>query len=151
MATRAPFLKARYNGYHRRHVPQEDADLTHVGPDTRCGEYMRRFWQPICYSDDLKDLPLALTILGEELVAFRDGTGSAGLLERHCPHRGTSLEFGLVGAKGIRCCYHGWLFDVDGTGDAGRAGDKYAQGSAPPWRLSGARGPRHGLHLYGAA
>jgi hypothetical protein len=38
-----------------------------------------------------------------------------GLLELHCPHRGTSLEFGLVGAKGIRCCYHGWLFDVDGT------------------------------------
>ena len=33
----------------------------------------------------------------------------------HCPHRGTSLEFGLVGEKGIRCCYHGWLFDVDGT------------------------------------
>jgi Rieske 2Fe-2S protein len=37
-----------------------------------------------------------------------------GLLELHCPHRGTSLEFGLVSEKGIRCCYHGWLFDVDG-------------------------------------
>ena len=39
MATRAPFLKARYSGYHHRHVPQEDAELTHVGPDTPCGEY----------------------------------------------------------------------------------------------------------------
>ena len=86
-----------------------------MGPDTPCGEYMRRFWQPVCYADDLKDLPLAVKILGEELVVFRDGSGSVGLLERHCPHRGTSLEFGLVGAKGIRCCYHGWLFDVDGT------------------------------------
>ena len=38
-----------------------------------------------------------------------------GLLELHCPHRGTSLEFGLVGAKGIRCCYHGWLFGCDGA------------------------------------
>jgi phenylpropionate dioxygenase-like ring-hydroxylating dioxygenase large terminal subunit len=36
-------------------------------------------------------------------------------LELHCPHRGTSLEFGPVSAKGIRCCYHGWLFDVDGA------------------------------------
>jgi nitrite reductase/ring-hydroxylating ferredoxin subunit len=115
MATRAPFLKARYSGYHHRQVPQEDTELTHVGPDTPCGEYMRRFWQPICYSDDLKDLPLAIKILGEELVAFRDGSGAMGLLERHCPHRGTSLEFGLVGTKGIRCCYHGWLFDVDGA------------------------------------
>jgi phenylpropionate dioxygenase-like ring-hydroxylating dioxygenase large terminal subunit len=115
MATRAPFLRTRYSGYHHRHVPQEDAELTHVGPDTPCGEYLRRFWQPICYSDDLKDLPLAVKVLGEELVVFRDGSGAVGLLERHCPHRGSSLEFGLVGARGIRCCYHGWLFDVDGT------------------------------------
>ena len=115
MATRAPFLKARYSGYHHRQVPSEDTELTHVGPDTPCGEYMRRFWQPICYSDDVKDLPLRVKILGEELVAFRDGSGAVGLLELHCPHRGTSLEFGLVGEKGIRCCYHGWLFDVDGT------------------------------------
>jgi len=37
-----------------------------------------------------------------------------GLLQRHCTHRGTSLEFGLIGERGIRCCYHGWVFDVDG-------------------------------------
>ena len=115
MATGAPLLNKRYGAYHHRHVPAEDGTLTHVGPDTPCGEYMRRFWQPVCYADELKDLPLAVKILGEELVAFRDGSGAVGLLERHCPHRGTSLEFGLVGAKGIRCCYHGWLFDVDGT------------------------------------
>jgi phenylpropionate dioxygenase-like ring-hydroxylating dioxygenase large terminal subunit len=114
MATRAPFLKKRYGGYHHRTVPREDADLTHVGPDTVCGEYMRRFWQPVCFSDDLGELPLKVKMMGEELVAFRDGSGAVGLLELHCPHRGTSLEFGLVGAKGIRCCYHGWLFDVDG-------------------------------------
>jgi len=115
MATKARNLKTRYGAYHHRRVPHEDTELTHVGPDTPCGEYLRRFWQPVCYSDDLKDLPLKLDILGEELVAFRDGSGQVGVLERHCSHRGTSLEFGLVGAKGIRCCYHGWLFDVDGT------------------------------------
>ena len=115
MATRAPFLKARYSGYHHRQVPTEDMELTHVGPDTPCGEYMRRFWQPACFSDELKDLPLKIKILGEELVAFRDRRGAVGVLELHCPHRGTSLEFGLVGDKGIRCCYHGWLFDCDGT------------------------------------
>ena len=102
MPTRAPFLKARYGGYHHRHVPSEDSELTHVGPDTACGEYMRRFWQPVCFSDELKDLPLKVRILGEDLVAFRDQSGEVGLLELHCPHRGTSLEFGLVGQKGIR-------------------------------------------------
>jgi hypothetical protein len=99
-ATRAPFLKTRYGGYFHRNVPAEDTELTHVGPGTPCGEYLRRFWQPVCYSDDLKDLPLRVQILGEELVVFRDGSGTVGLLELHCPHRGTSLEFGLVGAKG---------------------------------------------------
>jgi nitrite reductase/ring-hydroxylating ferredoxin subunit len=115
MVTRAPFLKTRYSGYLHRQVPQEDTELTHVGPETPCGEYMRRFWQPVCFSDDLTDLPQRVRILGEDLVVFRDGSGAVGLLELHCPHRGTSLEFGLVGERGIRCCYHGWLFGVDGT------------------------------------
>jgi nitrite reductase/ring-hydroxylating ferredoxin subunit len=48
-------------------------------------------------------------------VVFRDQSGAVGLLHLHCPHRGTSLEYGLIGAKGIRCCYHGWLLDVDGA------------------------------------
>ncbi len=115
MATRAPFLTTRYGGYYHRDVPQEDTELTHSGPGTPCGEYLRRFWQPICFADELRDLPLRVRILGEDLVVFRDFRGTVGLLELHCPHRGTSLEFGLISERGIRCCYHGWLFDVDGT------------------------------------
>ena len=114
MASRAPFLKNRFGGYFHREVPDEDAELTHVGAGTPGGEYLRRFWQPVCFSDDLGELPLRVRMLGEDLVAFRDRSGVAGLLELHCAHRGTSLEFGLVGDNGIRCCYHGWLFGVDG-------------------------------------
>jgi phenylpropionate dioxygenase-like ring-hydroxylating dioxygenase large terminal subunit len=29
--------------------------------------------------------------------------------------RGASLEFGVIGERGISCCYHGWNFDVDGA------------------------------------
>jgi phenylpropionate dioxygenase-like ring-hydroxylating dioxygenase large terminal subunit len=115
MAKRAPFLNAPYSAYRHRERPPEDEELTRVGPGTPCGEYLRRFWQPVILSSDLGDLPRKLRILGEDLVAFRDKSGDIGLLELHCPHRGTSLEFGLVGEKGIRCCYHGWLFDTDGT------------------------------------
>ena len=67
MATRAPFLSTRYGGYYHREIPQEDAELTRIGPGTPCGEYLRRFWQPVTFSDDLKDLPVALKILGEDL------------------------------------------------------------------------------------
>jgi phenylpropionate dioxygenase-like ring-hydroxylating dioxygenase large terminal subunit len=76
---------------------------------------MRRYWQPVCLSADLKDLPKPVRILGEDLVAFRDGEGKAGLLFFRCSHRGTSLEYGRVEARGLRCCYHGWLYDVEGN------------------------------------
>jgi nitrite reductase/ring-hydroxylating ferredoxin subunit len=115
MTTRAQYLSTRYGGYFHREVPEEDVELSHVGPDTPCGEYLRRFWQPICLSDELKDLPHRVKILGDELVVFRDRSGTVGLLELHCPHRGASLEYGLIDACGIRCCYHGWLFAADGT------------------------------------
>jgi len=115
MAARAPFLNTAYSAYHHRARPPVDEELTRVGPGTPCGEYLRRFWQPVVLASELGEVPRRLRILGEDLVAFRDKSGAIGLLEMHCPHRGTSLEFGLVGDKGIRCCYHGWLFDVDGT------------------------------------
>jgi len=115
MSERAPFLNTAYSAYHHRERLPEDEELTRVGPGTPCGEYLRRFWQPVILSSELGKLPRRLRILGEDLVAFRDKSGAIGLLELHCPHRGTSLEFGLIGDKGIRCCYHGWLFDCDGT------------------------------------
>src|SRR5947208_1572597 len=115
MATRVPFLHTAYSAYQHRERPPEETELTHVGPGTPGGEYLRRFWQPIITSEELRDLPRRLRIMGEDLVAFRDRSGAVGVLELHCPHRGTSLEFGLVSEKGIRCCYHGWLLDVDGT------------------------------------
>ena len=120
------FLKTRYGAYHDRlaprggqapgaRLPKEDAELTHVGPGTPCGEYLRRFWQPVALSKDVQDRPKAVKILDEELAVFRDRSGQCGCLELHCSHRGTSLEFGVPQERGIRCCYHGWLFDVDGT------------------------------------
>jgi phenylpropionate dioxygenase-like ring-hydroxylating dioxygenase large terminal subunit len=115
MAERMPFLNKPYSAYYHRGLPPADDELTRVGPGTPCGEYLRRFWQPVVLSSELGELPVKLRILGEDLVIFRDGSGEIGLLELHCPHRGTSLEFGLVGEKGIRCCYHGWLFGCDGT------------------------------------
>ena len=114
METRAEFIKQPFSAYYNRDIPGEDTFLTHVGPGTPGGEYLRRFWHPIAYSRELKDLPVRKRILGEDLVVFRDGRGEVGMLELHCCHRGTSLEYGRIEEHGIRCCYHGWQFDVDG-------------------------------------
>ncbi len=104
-----------FNGYYRSTVAKEDAELTHTGPGTPAGEYFRRFWQPVAMTEQVGDLPLALQILGEELVLFRDLSGQLGLLHKYCSHRRASLEYGIISERGIRCCYHGWLYDVDGT------------------------------------
>ena len=106
---------AGFQGYHQVKSAREDAELTHVGPGTPCGEYLRRYWQPVAMSDELGALPLVVPILGEDLVLFRDGSGRPGLLHRHCAHRGASLEYGIVAERGIICCYHGWHYDIDGT------------------------------------
>jgi phenylpropionate dioxygenase-like ring-hydroxylating dioxygenase large terminal subunit len=90
------------------------ADIAHVGPETPGGEWLRRYWLAIWRSEDLKDIPQAVKILGEELVLFRDLHGRIGLVGLHCPHRGASLEYGDVEETGIRCPYHGWLFDTTG-------------------------------------
>jgi nitrite reductase/ring-hydroxylating ferredoxin subunit len=103
-----------FGGYYRVLDAEEDAELTHVGPRTPCGEYMRRFWHPVAMSAQLGDLPLLVKLLGEELVLFRDLGGRIGLLHKHCSHRRASLEYGIRAERGIRCCYHGWLFDIDG-------------------------------------
>jgi nitrite reductase/ring-hydroxylating ferredoxin subunit len=89
--------------------------LHQVGPGTPGGEYLRRFWHPILLQSELGALPKAIRVLGEDLVIFRDKSGRIGLLNKFCSHRGVSLEYGLIAERGIRCCYHGWLFDVDGT------------------------------------
>ena len=114
MRPKVPYLTQPFGGYHASDVLAEDEELTHVGPRTPCGEYLRRFWHPVAHVEDLADLPVPIRILGEDLIVFRDLGGRVGLLARHCAHRGTSLEYGILAERGIQCCYHGWHFDIDG-------------------------------------
>jgi phenylpropionate dioxygenase-like ring-hydroxylating dioxygenase large terminal subunit len=97
-----------------RKAPTHRKDLTEVAPGTPMGELMRRYWHPIGLSSDATDTPRQVRVLGEDLILFRDKTGRPGLVHPNCAHRGTSLYYGRVEERGIRCCYHGWLFDVEG-------------------------------------
>ena len=90
--------------------------ITRVGPGTACGRLMRLYWQPVALVEEL-DGPRPVRpvrLLGEDLVLFRDDQKRYGLLDRHCPHRGADLAFGRCENGGLRCTFHGWLFDVTG-------------------------------------
>jgi phenylpropionate dioxygenase-like ring-hydroxylating dioxygenase large terminal subunit len=89
-------------------------ELTEVGRGTPMGELMRRYWQVVALSRDATVTPKEIRLLGEDLVLFRDGQSRAGLVHARCAHRGTTLYYGKVEDRGIRCCYHGWLYDVEG-------------------------------------
>jgi len=85
------------------------SDLAHVGRGTPAGEWFRRYWLVVGTTKELRDIPVAVKVLGEELVLFRDLNGRIGLVGLHCPHRGSSLEYGDIEERGIRCAYHGCL------------------------------------------
>lgn len=90
--------------------------LTRSGPGTPVGRLMRRYWQPAALSRELDgDRPVRpVNLLGERLVLFRDEHGELGLMERHCAHRGADLCYGRLEDGGLRCPFHGWLFDHTG-------------------------------------
>jgi phenylpropionate dioxygenase-like ring-hydroxylating dioxygenase large terminal subunit len=95
---------------------EQNERITRVGPGTPCGNLLRRYWQPAALVEELEtNRPVkAITLLGEDLVLFRDEQGAYGLIERQCCHRGADMSFGRLEDGGLRCPFHGWLFDVNG-------------------------------------
>lgn len=95
---------------------EENELLTRCGPGEPMGALLRCYWQPVALSEELPPgaPPRPLKILGEGLVLFRDDQGRPGLLGLRCSHRGTDLSYGRVENGGLRCLYHGWLYDVLG-------------------------------------
>ena len=88
--------------------------IVQVGPGTLGGNYLRSYWWPVALAEEVKDIPVPVKILGEELVLFRDLSGALVLLGAYCSHRRASLEYGIIQRDGIRCAYHGWCYDRRG-------------------------------------
>jgi phthalate 4,5-dioxygenase oxygenase subunit len=95
---------------------EQNQYITHVGLGTPAGKLMRVYWQPIALSDELQgERPVVpVRVLGQDLVLFRDNENRLGLIDRGCPHRGADLAYGRLEDGGLRCPFHGWLFDVSG-------------------------------------
>ena len=92
--------------------------MSRVGEGTAMGTYVRRFWTPLMLASDLEEpggTPQEVRLFGENLVAFRDSDGRVGVLQALCPHRQAPLVYARNEDCGLRCIYHGWKFDVNGT------------------------------------
>jgi phenylpropionate dioxygenase-like ring-hydroxylating dioxygenase large terminal subunit len=103
--------------------PSKNELLTRTGPGTAAGRLLRSYWLPVAVSAQLEQRnPMPVAPFGEKLALFRDASGRLGLIADRCAHRGTSLSAGAdnvktsgrIDANGLRCPYHGWLYDVTG-------------------------------------
>jgi 5,5'-dehydrodivanillate O-demethylase len=94
---------------------EENRKLMEVGRGTPMGELMRRYWHPIAAVGELHAQPVKpVRLMGEDLALYKDRSGTYGLLEQHCAHRRADLTYGIVEERGLRCNYHGWLYDETG-------------------------------------
>lgn len=97
-------------------TPEQNRLLTETGPGTPGGKLLRQYWQPIAKCNELPEgsPPIPIRIMSEDLILIRDDQGRVGLLGRFCSHRRTDLSYGRLENGGLRCLYHGWLYDVQG-------------------------------------
>ena len=71
-------------------------------------------WYVAALAWELEDKPLARTLLNRPIVLFRMADGTPAALDDRCCHRALPLSQGTLEARGLRCGYHGLLFDGAG-------------------------------------
>ena len=73
-------------------------------------------WYVAGFSKDLTNEPLKVTMLGADLVLFREMDGTARCISNVCPHRGSSLAAGVLYKDGtLACPFHGFRFNGHGA------------------------------------
>ena len=95
---------------------EQNDELTQVDAGTRMGEVLRRYWYPVAFTRELEEFPVKrVELLGEFFALWKSPSGRYGIMPEACPHRKASMAYGVVEADGLRCPYHGWVFDTDGV------------------------------------
>jgi phenylpropionate dioxygenase-like ring-hydroxylating dioxygenase large terminal subunit len=74
----------------------------------------KTFWHPVALAGDVAAAPVALQLLGHDLVLWRDAAGAVQAWRDQCPHRGARLSLGRVQGGRLECPYHGWQFAGSG-------------------------------------
>jgi phenylpropionate dioxygenase-like ring-hydroxylating dioxygenase large terminal subunit len=73
-----------------------------------------RHWHPVALATGVGAAPLAVQLLDQPLVLWRDAVGAVQAWADRCPHRGAALSLGCVRDGQLECPYHGWRFSGSG-------------------------------------
>jgi len=81
----------------------------------------REYWYPAVEDRRIRRKPVALVLLGDQIVFFRDTEDQIAAVADSCPHRGAFMSGGIGRGVGndefkgfITCPYHGYTFDGKG-------------------------------------
>jgi phenylpropionate dioxygenase-like ring-hydroxylating dioxygenase large terminal subunit len=72
-------------------------------------------WYVVAECADVDDRPVAVRLLGRDLVLWRGPDDAVVAAPDRCPHREAPLSLGTVTNGCLQCPYHGWTFGVGGT------------------------------------
>ncbi|WP_338442597.1 aromatic ring-hydroxylating dioxygenase subunit alpha [Synechococcus elongatus IITB4] len=76
--------------------------------------FLKNYWYPVALAKQVGDRPLSVTLCGEAIALYRDGSGQIQALSDRCVHRGAALSSGWVENDCLVCPYHGWQYDAQG-------------------------------------
>ena len=82
--------------------------------EARINTGLRNYWYPVAASWNVKNAPVGITRLSQNIVLWRDTAGQVHALEDRCPHRGARLSMGWNLGDHVACWYHG--VEVNGQG-----------------------------------
>jgi len=86
---------------------------------------LRTGWYVVAESTDVANEALAVRLLGQDLVVWRDAGGTVVAAPDRCPHREAPLSIGSLSDGRLTCIYHGWSF-----GEGGRCVEVPSSGPA---------------------
>ncbi len=90
-------------------------------------EALQNHWYVVAEADDVGESPVAVRLLGRDLVVWRSASGGLTAAPDRCPHREAPLSAGVVEDGCLVCPYHGWRF-----ADAGRCVEVPSSGAGRP-------------------
>ncbi|MFD0676960.1 MULTISPECIES: Rieske 2Fe-2S domain-containing protein [unclassified Paenibacillus] len=77
-------------------------------------EFLVNEWFAVLKSEEVKDKPVQVIIMGARVVVFRTSKGVHAFKDL-CIHRGSALSIGTIQNDTIVCPYHGWQYDAHGN------------------------------------
>ena len=85
--------------------------------DFEQGAIFARTWQWVCHREKLAEAGdyVTATIAGHPVVVVREGAGQLRAFYNVCKHRAHEVMSGEGSARSLRCPYHGWTYDLDGS------------------------------------